>query len=265
MPKPALSSKLDDDRNLNGGQRNEMRMISRAAEVLRALCEQPTGMSLGQIAKATGLARSTVQRLVKALETEGFVQANADGVGVRLGIELARLGAKVHSDVRGLFRPHVLALQDKVQATIDVTVLMEAGAVVIEQIASSATLRVVSYLGQPLPIHCTASGKAHLMQLDAERAVRALARPLKRFTPATITNPRDLADLADTANAGEFAYDREEYAIGVFAIALPIRGIATGNYAVAVSMPEQQFNGRIPFLRRELRRCQAAIESAASF
>ena len=48
------------------GQRNEIRLIARAASILRALAEEPSGLSLGQIAKQTGLARATVQRLVGA-------------------------------------------------------------------------------------------------------------------------------------------------------------------------------------------------------
>ena len=50
-----------------------MRMISRAALILRALGEHPSGLSLGRIAKETGLARATVQRLVGALAAERLV------------------------------------------------------------------------------------------------------------------------------------------------------------------------------------------------
>ncbi|MFL6517521.1 MAG: helix-turn-helix domain-containing protein, partial [Bacillus sp. (in: firmicutes)] len=43
-------------------------MISRAAKILRALRDHPKGLSLSKIAKEVGLARSTVQRIVTALE-----------------------------------------------------------------------------------------------------------------------------------------------------------------------------------------------------
>jgi DNA-binding transcriptional ArsR family regulator len=67
-----------------------IQVISRAAAILRAVGAQPDGLSLGKLANATGLARSTVQRIVDALEMEHLVQAGAGGV--RPGWGLRRLG-----------------------------------------------------------------------------------------------------------------------------------------------------------------------------
>jgi DNA-binding IclR family transcriptional regulator len=256
-------SSEDIEAEATKGQRNEMRMISRAAMILRALAEAPTGLSLGQIAKATGLARSSVQRLVGALEAEGLASTAAGLPGVRLGVELVRLGSMVHKDVRSLFRRPLEELQARAQATLDLTVLMDSGAVVIEQIASAAALRVVSHAGKPLPIHCTASGKAHVMQMTREQAARRLAPPLIRYTRNTVTDPEAILALADTAADGSCAFDREEYDSGVSAIALPVRGIAGFNYAFALSMPTIHFIERIPFLSQELKRCQRELERAA--
>ena len=46
---------------------------SRVPSVLRALENETEGLSLGQIAKATDLSRSTVQRIVDALAEEHLV------------------------------------------------------------------------------------------------------------------------------------------------------------------------------------------------
>ena len=72
------------------GERAEMRLIGRAAAILRALADQPRGSSLGEIAKATGLARATVQRIVGALEAERLVSSNTRAGSVRLGRSRAR-------------------------------------------------------------------------------------------------------------------------------------------------------------------------------
>ena len=174
------------------GARNEMRMITRAVAVLRALADQPGGLSFGQIAKATGLARATVQRLVGALESERLVSTHAGVVGVRLGVELARLGAAVHAEARRLFRPHLEDLHARVEETIDLTKLVGGEAIMIEQIASPRALRVVSQVGQALPLHCTASGKAHLTQMSLAEAERELPRiPVSNSPP----RPRRTANL----------------------------------------------------------------------
>lgn len=249
------------------GQRNEMRMIARAAAILRVLADHPTGLSLGQIAKTTGLARATVQRLVGALESERMVSTAAGVPGVRLGTELARLGSAVHRDLRGLFRPILLALQERVEDTIDLTELQGGEAIVIDQYASPRGLRVVSYIGNALPLHSTASGKAHMTQLSEMEIGKILGAPLgaplKRHTARTETDPKAFTALAQTADARICQIDDEEYADGVCAIALPIRGLIGGNYAVAISMPALRFNNRQAMLGEELRRAQIELERLA--
>ena len=44
-----------------------IQVIARAAAVLRALENEPAGLSLGKIAQRVDLSRSTVQRIVDAL------------------------------------------------------------------------------------------------------------------------------------------------------------------------------------------------------
>jgi DNA-binding IclR family transcriptional regulator len=238
-----------------------MRMISRAVSVLRALAEHPAGLSLGQIAKETGLARATVQRLVGALAAEKLVCATSGVVGVRLGHELARLGSAVHCDLRGIARPLLQELQARVEDTIDLTALHGDEAIVLDQMASPRGLRVVSHVGMALPVHCTASGKAHLTQMSAADVARLLeGGTLRRYTANTNTDPKALLPLAGTAAARTCQFDLEEYAEGVSAIGLPIRGLASGNYALAISMPSHRLHDRLDMLKAELLWCQGEIE-----
>ena len=51
-------------------QVGQVQVIARAAAILRTVGEDGGGLSLGQIAQRVGLARSTVQRIVNALEAE---------------------------------------------------------------------------------------------------------------------------------------------------------------------------------------------------
>ena len=84
-----------------------MRLIARAAAILRALAERPGGASLGDLAKATGLARSTVQRLVDALALERLISAGPNANGVKLGLEISRLASFVQAAPREHFGPYM--------------------------------------------------------------------------------------------------------------------------------------------------------------
>src|SRR5476651_1779807 len=65
--------------------KSQVQVIARAATILRALENENVGLSLGQIALRVNLARSTVQRIVAALETEKLVIAATPNGRVRLG------------------------------------------------------------------------------------------------------------------------------------------------------------------------------------
>lgn len=249
--------------DLQKGQRNEMRMIARAAKVMRAIAETPTGLSLGQIAKSTGLARSTVQRLIGALEAEGFVSTEAGQVGAKLGLELVRLGATALADVRQLFRPFMERLQLKIGETVELTRLSDVGPVVIEQITSSESLRVSSYVGRHLPMHCTAAGKAHLMMMTAQHAKNYVTSPLKKYTQNTLVIIKEAIAVANTHSAFAFAYEHDEFLMGVSAIAVPVKVPGGENHTLVISMPTLRFDGRVQQLRDELRQSQRAIETAA--
>ena len=257
------SSRILGGEPVRKGQRNEMRMIARAAQVLRVLADQPSGLSLGQIAKAASLPRSTVQRLVGALEAERLVATRTGHQGVRLGSELVRLGAAVHANLRTLFRPALQKLHMTTNDTVDLTLLTDGVPVVIDQITSTAALRAVSFVGRPLPLHCTASGKAHLSALTKEEAEFLLTPPLKVFSPRTQTETSELLKLAGTAHLDEFQLDQEEFDLGISAIALPIATPGFDNYAVAVSMPSNRFEHRLSNLRTALKTCQREMELAA--
>lgn len=254
MPPTASASKK--------GQRNEMRTIARAASVLRALADGSGKLSLGQLAKATGLPRSSIQRIVGALEAEGFVNTQAGQPGVRLGRELVRLGSAVSANLRTLVRPYLQELHQRTKDTVDLTLLMDGAPVVVDQISSTAALRVVSFIGRPLPLHATASGKCHLMNLPRHEALALLQQPLHAFTDQTITSTDQLEKTVDQIAAGEFGYDREEYEDGICAIALPIHTFGANNYAIALSMPTKRFAERLPMLREALRTVQHGIEKS---
>ena len=53
---------------------NGIQVISRAASILRALRDEPDGLSLGQIATRVELPRSTVQRIVRSTATADRVK-----------------------------------------------------------------------------------------------------------------------------------------------------------------------------------------------
>lgn len=224
-------------------KRSDGQTISRAVLILRVLADQP-GASFGQVAKATGLPRSTVQRLIGVLNSEGLVTKAFGQQGAYLGMELARLGARVRIDARALIRPFMEELHAEIGDNIDLTTREDGRVFVIEQIASNEAIRVISYVGLQHPIHCTANGKAHLSMVDRETALDLIGPNPKTFTPRTVTNPEAVLAGIEAARPVGYFTDNEEYDEGASAVAVPLPRIGDREFAVSIAMPTQRMERR---------------------
>lgn len=110
---------------------------------MRALGRHPQGLSLTAIAQEVGLARSTVQRIVAALETEQLVEAMRPGNGFRLGPALAQLIHQTHTDIISIARKALESLSEQLQETVILSCISGKQVVVIDRVIAEVELRVV--------------------------------------------------------------------------------------------------------------------------
>ena len=223
------------------GARGGVQVVARVAEVLRALEGEPEGLSLAAIADRVGLARSTVHRLVVALSSEGFVTPASPAGRVRLGPELARLGAASRRDLRDELDPFLRALAERFGETVDLAILDRDRVRIIAHYESSHLLRAVSLQGGELPLHSTANGKAFLAALPRERAERLLPSRLPQLTVDTITAKAELWAQLDAVGPDGVAYSREENSPGISAAAAVVRDVYGPAAAITVIAPAQRF------------------------
>ncbi len=237
-----------------------IQVISRAADVLRALHGEPDGLSLSQLAQRTGLPRSTVHRLLAALEAESFVAPSGPSGRMALGPELLRLAGQGPPDVQARLRPVMDVLFDDLQETVDLAVLDGDHLRFVDQIPAPHRLRAVSSVGTTFPLLCTANGKAVLTLFDDDDVKRLLPARLPQFTEHTITSRRALLNELAEVRASGLATDLEEHTLGISAIGFAVGDPSGAHGAVTVPMPTQRFAGREGLLRSTM---AAAREDAA--
>lgn len=225
------------------GGRQGVQAIARAGAVLRALETSPQGLSLGELASAVELPKSTVHRLVAALAEEDLVAQEAGG-RTRLGNGLARLAAAGREALPGRLRPLLLELRRELDETVDLAVLDDAAVRFVDQVPAPRRLRAASAVGELFPLHCTANGKALLAALPEAEAAARLPQRLPRFTAHTITSrKRLLAELAAVRREG-VAFDREEHTEGICAVGAAVFDPGGPVAAISVPVPLQRFGGR---------------------
>jgi len=252
---------LDTD-NGKTGRNDGIQVIARAAKILYTLKDHPNGLSLGQIAQLVGLPRSTVQRIVLALEKEGLIMHASPSVGFRLGPGLMVLAAAVHFDLRREVHPFLEELSKEIEETVDLAVPDRGRMLFIDQIPAPHRLRAVSAVGVHSPMHCTANGKAILAALPLDEAKKILYEmPLNAYTPYTITDPEKLLKELEEIRRVGVAYDREEFTEEICAVGATIRDSGGRLAAISVPLPASRFYGNEEKLAEALIRTCRKIEA----
>jgi DNA-binding IclR family transcriptional regulator len=197
--------------------------IRRAVAVLKAFGPDPAHLTAQELSQRTGLNRSTVYRLVSALEHEGLVASDTDG-RYRLGPEIAILGmlALRQIDLRALALPFMRALAERSGETVDLEILHGERVMIVEEVAGDHLLHASSNIGTLYPAHCTATGKLLLAALPAEDLDRLLAKVEGRCGPRAISDPELLRADLQASMARGYATANEELEAHLHAVAAPL-------------------------------------------
>jgi DNA-binding IclR family transcriptional regulator len=199
-------------------------VTARALAVLDAFDAGHRHQTLAAISRRAKLPLSTTHRFVNQLvEAEALIRCS-DGA-YEIGSKLWQLGllASVHADLRELALPY---MEDIFQLGVDavqIAVLDGMRCLVIDRIAGSRSMEVVSRPGARLPLHATGVGKVLLAfgKPDLQEAVLA---SLDKFTEKTITDPSSLRRQLKEIKAQGFAATKDELAMGAVSLGVPVRG-----------------------------------------
>lgn len=241
--------------------RSPVQVVGRVADILLALREEPEGLSLSEIAARVELARSTVHRLISALEHEGFVVPVSPSGGFRLGPFFGSLAVAASRHFTLAIRPDIASLSRELNETVDLAVLMHDKVLFVDQVAAGTQrLRAVSAVGAVFPAHCTANGKALLAGLSNSEIERLLPERLEQLTPHTITSRAELLEELETVRKYGIGYDREEHTEGICAVGVAIAPRNAPVAAISVPMPSQRFYGNEEELAVALLRARARLD-----
>jgi IclR family KDG regulon transcriptional repressor len=234
-----------------------MQGLFRAVRLLELLAQDAAdGVPLGQLGREAGLPPSTVHRLLKALQTVGFVHQDAASGRYRLGARLLQLGLRVRDtiEVRAIARPHMGELTANTLETTYLSVADDLYGVIIEKVESPQTIRLFEPLGARIPLHRGASRKVLLAYLPDETIDRLKrAGLLVPVTSATVTDPKVLRQQLAVIRARGYAYSRGENTPGASALAVPLRDWKNEVVAsLSIAGPDERVESRLLELRELL-------------
>ncbi|KEP68173.1 IclR family transcriptional regulator [Thioclava dalianensis] len=231
-----------------------VKVLRRAAAILRVIRDAPDGMSLGQIALKIGLPRSTVQRIVKAFQDERLVTWSTINGGIVLGPEMRALAEASRYDIISDCRIVLQEIAEATGETADLSVLRAEGMILLDQVAGTHRLRTVTPVGEVFPLCSTANGRASLALLED-----AVARDLLSRQRPPCPVARELSLLPEIRKTG-LAYDIDEHTEGVRGIGTAFRDSHGDIYALSVPIPRSRFDARRMSVEYSLLRARDTVE-----
>lgn len=198
--------------------------VQRAFTLLRALAQGPLGVT--DLADQADLPKSTVARLLAALEAEEAVEQVEVGGAYRLGAGLIDLAgtAPAGRNLIAAARPHLLELAEALGEVAGLSIIDDGQVYYLDHTESSSDVQLRDWTGEYAPLHAVPAGVAMLAHLPAEEQEGCLARPLEHCTPWTNVDPELLADRLAQARSLGYVWGYEEFSEGINSVAAPVLG-----------------------------------------
>jgi DNA-binding IclR family transcriptional regulator len=248
---------------------SSVQSIERAIAILKAFSSDKEELGVTELSRTLNLHKSTVSRLLTSLQREGLVEENYVTRKYRLGMALVTLGGLVlqRLDVSQTARPLMQALSNTTQETVILAVRDGHEAVNVAQVPSPQIVKHIEWIGRRTPLHCTAVGKVLLAYSPVAAREAIIACGLPGYTPDTITAPERLCQELAWVSEHGYAIGKEEFEVGLNAIAAPIRD-HTGKVMAAISVSGPAFrlsSDRLPSLAQHIQQSASTLSGQLGY
>ncbi len=212
--------------------------IERAVAVLDYLSQKPHGERLTVISKDLGLNKSTLFTIISTLEDLGCVTQNQSTGLYSLGLRLLGFAQALLADldIAKIAKPYLRDLAGQFDEAVNLALMSGKEVLYVDCVQSSKSIRVEMRLHEKVPAHCCSTGKVFMAFMDSEKRRKLLdSMELRPRTIYSISNRGQLEGELDVVRERGYAYDREEYEIGLTCIACPVYN-SKGEVAAAISL-----------------------------
>ncbi len=237
--------------------------VHRALSILEAVCQAEGSASLHDLSESVGLNKVTVHRLLRALQSDGFVVQDPVSRHYLPGLRLFELTYQVIAkmELKTVAEPEIQALSREVNETVHLAVLDDGDVVYLDKKETQHTIRMYSAIGKRGPAHCTGVGKVLLAYLPGQQLEEIVQRKgLRVYTDNTISTLERLNQHLAVVREKGYAIDDAEHESEVMCVAAPIRD-STRQVVAAVSITvpslrcsREQIEAKAPLVQETARR-----------
>jgi IclR family transcriptional regulator, acetate operon repressor len=248
-------------------QASTVKSLDRGLDILEyvAGCAEPPSFS--QLLERLGIPRSSLFHLLTNLLSRNFLERDPGSERYRLGAEVVEIARKAQRpSLSDRVAPFLHQLSLEVSETCGFYVqAMDS----VEVVASAISTRALSYtmkIGMTAPLYAVSAGKIVLSELRSEKLSNYLDRAaFVSITPHTVRSKSRLKKEIQSVKATGFAYSRDEFTLGITAIATAVRCRDKFCGAINLAVPTARFTpDRDADFREALRRAAQTIAKEIS-
>jgi IclR family acetate operon transcriptional repressor len=204
---------------------------------------QPVGVS--EIARNTGIAKSTVQRCLQTLSYLGWLRVS-DPERAKWVVTTKPLGVGLRAageeGLREAAAPHLDELRDRTDETVHLSAREGEHLIVLARRDSTQAVRTFVEIGSKAPLLHAASGLAFLAQMPLEEVKRLLQGRLDRQTPDTVMTQQELQREIESTRDRGYAVKARSWRPGVSAVAAAVTSSSLRPVAaISISIPSSRF------------------------
>jgi IclR family transcriptional regulator, pca regulon regulatory protein len=217
--------------------------FGRGLAVIRCFSESSPTLSIADVAKATGLNRSTARRFLHTLEAHGYVGCERGRYSLRPRI--LELGYSYLSSISvdEILQQELLRLAERLHESCSAGVL-DGHDVVFVARAQTSYPRVMTLaltVGTRIPAYLTALGRVLLADLPEDQLDEYLrTAELHKQTQNTVSDPEQLRKQILGVRAKGYCIMDQEIEMGVRAAAVPVRRTNKPTIAISVASHASQ-------------------------
>ncbi len=240
--------------------------VHRAFGLLQLVVAAGEPVGVRELARRSGLSRSTTSRMLGILADLGMVERTPDG-GARPGAGLATLTRRVATSpavLRERFRPLAVDMRRTYGENAAVGVDDGNGFLYLASARVPAAVQVADPLGRTYPFHLVAPGLVAMAAWPTDRLAEYLDDPLESSTERSVVRPAAIRKRLDRIRRDGYAWTDQELDLEVNGLAAPIVDAAGETVAVATLYgPSYRFAEELdPSLGREFSEFVQARSSA---
>lgn len=199
--------------------------LTRALDIIDIFDYDNRELTAQELSQRTEIPLSTLYRLIRDLETRGYLKYNSQSATYGLGLRFFELGCVVEQQIQlpEICAPLMRQLCEQFDTTIMLTAVYRNEVICLDVVQSRRILRLAMERGTRLPFYAGAGSKILMAYLPEETLDRIFQQqPMFAFTSNTLTDPDTFKlQLAQIREQG-YATSDQEMNTGAVGIAAPI-------------------------------------------